>query len=288
LEPTSIDALLPAEMARKAEALGVRKAALDLGTLAMLGLLAGAFISLGALFASIAVTDPGGRMSWGATRVLGGIVFSTGLAAVVVGGAELFTGNALLVMAWASGRVTAGQVLRNWVVVYVANAVGAMATALLVFLAGTWQLAGGAVGGTMLDQARAKCLLDPVEALAAGVLANAMVCLAVWLSLSARSTVDRVVVVVLPVAAFVAAGFEHSIANLYAVPLGLLIQALAPASFWADRAPADYAALTPTAFVLRNLVPVTLGNLVGGSVLVGGVYWAVYLREAPPEGSPRG
>jgi formate/nitrite transporter len=270
----NLDALLPPEMARKAEDVGVRKATTPLGQLVMLGLLAGAFIALGATFASVAVTDPDGRLPWGVGRVLGGLVFSTGLVAVVVGGAELFTGNALLVMAWASGRVSAPQVLRSWVVVYLANAVGAVATAVLVWLAGTWKLAGGAVGATMIAQAQAKCALDPLQAFAAGVLANALVCLAVWLSFSARSTVDRVVAVMLPVAAFVASGFEHSIANLYVVPLGMLLQG------------AD-GPLTPWAFLVGNLLPVTAGNVVGGSVLVGGVYWAVYLRRPPTAGHRR-
>ena len=277
----SVDALLPPDMAVKAEEVGVRKGTADAVSLFSLGLLAGAFIAVGALFSSIAVTDPTGQLPWGVGRVLGGLVFSTGLVAVVVGGAELFTGNTLLVMAWASRRLTTAQVLRNWAIVYAGNAAGALGTALLVFVARTWDLGGGAVGRTMLDAALAKAGLGPAQAVAAGVLANALVCLAVWLAFSARSTVDRVVAVILPVAAFVAAGFEHSIANLYVIPMGMLVKVGAPDAFWAHigRSPSDYAALTPGAFLLGNLLPVTVGNLFGGSVLVGGVYWIVYLRR---------
>ena len=276
-----IDALLPPDMARKAEEVGVRKGTADAVSLFCLGVLAGAFIAVGALFSSIAVTDPAGLLPWGVGRVLGGLVFSTGLVGVVVGGAELFTGNTLLVMAWASRRLTTVQVLRNWTIVYAGNATGALGTTILVFVARTWDLGGGAVGRTMLDAALGKASIGPGQALAAGVLANALVCLAVWLSFSARSTVDRVVAVILPVAAFVAAGFEHSIANLYVIPMGMLVKTGAPDAFWEriGRAPSDYAGLTLEAFLLGNLLPVTVGNVIGGSVLVGGVYWVVYLRR---------
>ena len=276
-----IDALLPPDMAVRAEEIGVRKATMAAGKAFPLGVLAGAFVALGAVAATVVWTDPSGAMPWGLGRLVGGLAFSVGLALVVVGGAELFTGNALIVMAWASGRVSSAAVLRSWAVVFAGNAVGALGTAGLVFLARHWAMDGGAVGRTMLDIAVAKCRLEPVQAIALGILCNALVCLAVWLTFSARSTVDRIASVMLPVATFVAAGFEHSIANLYLVPVALLVKALAPASFWdgIGRTPADYADLTLGAFVVRNLLPVTFGNVIGGSVLVGAVYWAIYLRN---------
>ncbi len=272
------DALLPAEMALAAEEVGVKKAALPALSLVLLGVLAGAFIGLGALFGTVAGTDPAGLLPWGLGRVLTGFAFATGLVLVIVGGAELFTGNALLAMAWASGRVSTRAVVRNWVLVFLANALGAVATAFLVFAARSWTLADGAVGRSLLDSARTKCALEPLQAIAAGILANALVCLAVWLTFSARSTVDRVIAVILPVAAFVASGFEHSIANLFTVPLALLVKASGSLPIDVVR----YEGLTVQAFLLNNLLPVTLGNLIGGTVLVGSVYWLVYLRIRPP------
>lgn len=287
-----LDALLPAEMALKAEAVGVRKAELPVLRMFVLAILAGAFIALGGVFAttvgtgSFVMTGADGAaigtatLPWGLGRLLSGVVFSLGLVLVIIGGAELFTGNTLMVMAWAGGKVRTRQVLRSWAIVYAGNLVGAVGTALLVWLSGQWTFAAGAVGASALSIAAAKCALDPLRALILGVLCNTLVCLAVWLSFSARSTADRVMVIVPPVAAFVAAGFEHSIANMYFVPLALLIRATAPDSFWAQvhKTAADFPTLTTSAFLVNNLLPVTLGNLIGGAGLVGAVYWFVYLR----------
>jgi formate/nitrite transporter len=280
---TSLDALLPPGIARKAEDVGVTKARMDALPLILLGVLAGAFIGLGALFATIATTDPTKMLPWGVGRAIAGLVFSTGLGLVLVSGAELFTGNALLVLAWASRRIRTTEVLRNWALVLLGNAAGAFGTALLVFLARTWLLAQGAVGRSLLDLALLKCTLLPVEALARGILCNSLVCLAVWMSWSARTTADRLAAVVAPIACFVAAGFEHSIANLFVVPLALLLKAHAPAEFWIgiDRMATDYQALTPGSFLLSNLLPVTVGNAIGGSILVGGMYWLIYVRPRP-------
>ena len=272
-----VDALLPRAMARQAEDVGVRKAA-DAGTsLFALGVLAGAFIALGGVFATTALTGTGSA-PWGPVRVLAGTVFSLGLILVVVGGAELFTGNALIVMAWTSRRVTTAALLRNWAIVYAGNFVGAAGTAGLVFVAGTYRLGDGAWGATALGIASAKLQLGFTQAVALGVLCNALVCLAVWLTYSARTTTDRVLAIVPPISAFVAAGFEHSIANLYFVPLALFIQALDP-GFAATRGPGTVAPLTWTGLFVHNLVPVTLGNVIGGGVLVAAVYWFVYLRQ---------
>jgi formate transporter len=282
ITPERFDALLPPQMAAKAAEVGARKAALDLVSMAALAVLAGAFIALGALFATTVVAGAGGALPYGVTRLLAGLVFSLGLILVVVGGAELFTGNTLIVMAWAGGAVSGRLLARNWAVVFLGNFAGALATALLVFVSGQYAFGGGAVGQAALATADAKVQLSFVQAVALGVLCNALVCLAVWLTFSARTTTDRVLCIVPPIAAFVAAGFEHSVANMYFIPIALLIKAGAPPSFWAaiGKTPADYPALTWEGFLLANLLPVTLGNVIGGTLLVGAVYWFVYLRKS--------
>lgn len=257
-----LDALLPPAIAAKAEQVGVNKAALPLRRLVPLGILAGAFISLGAHFSTVITADV--ALSPGVSRLLGGLVFSLGLVLVVVSGAELFTGNTLIVIATASRRVRLRSLLRNWVVVYVANFAGAIATALLVVGSGRLEAGDGSVGVRAAAIATSKSDLPFTEALVSGVLANALVCLAVWMTLSARSLVDKVVAIVPPITAFVAAGFEHSVANMYFFPVALL-QNTAIDVTWGD-------------FLLQNLLPVTIGNIIGGAVLVGLVYWFVYLR----------
>lgn len=213
------------------------------------------------------------------SRLFAGLVFSLGLILVVVGGAELFTGNTLMVMALAARKITLAEMLRAWAIVYVGNFVGAFGTAVLVLLSGQYLLGDGSVASVAVSLAAAKVALPFDRALFLGVLCNVLVCLAVWLSLGVRSTGDKILAVLFPVSAFVAAGFEHSVANMYLIPLALLIRSGAPASLWAQVAvpPEAVATLTWSGFVW-NLIPVTLGNLIGGGVLVGGVYWFVYLR----------
>jgi formate transporter len=282
-EPAGFDALLPPEMAARAEDVGIRKATMDAGKLFALAVLAGAFIALGGVFATTALAGTTGA-PWGPVRVLAGVVFSLGLVLVVVGGAELFTGNNLIVMAWAGGRIGTRALARNWLLVYAGNFFGALGTAGLVYLARSHELGGGAFGVAAMAVASAKLRIGFIQAIALGVLCNALVCLAVWLSYSARTTTDRVLVIVPPIAAFVAAGFEHSVANMYFVPLGLLMAAFDPAFVAAHDLAAEAGSLSWTAFLTRNLLPVTLGNLIGGTVLVGLVYWSVYLR---PGAAPR-
>jgi len=267
-----LDALLPPEIAAKAEDLGVRKARTPAFPLFALAVLAGAFISLGALLSTVVATSPG--FPYGVTRLLVGLSFSVGLVLVVVAGAELFTGNNLIAIAWASRRISAREVLRSWGIVYAGNFCGAIGTVILVDLASVADSPGG-VGGTAIRIAAEKCEHPPLEAFASGILCNALVCLAVWMSYGARSLVDRVVAVVFPVAAFAAIGFEHSIANMYLIPVGIFAAADLDAG-----TVASVARTAPTwAGFLRNLVPVTLGNIVGGTLLVAAVYWAVYRRE---------
>lgn len=269
----SLDALLPPEMARAAEAIGARKAKLPPDRLLALGVLAGAFISLGALLYVVVTADA--RLSPGVGRLLGGLAFSLGLILVIVGGAELFTGNNLMVMALASRRITLKALLKAWALVYAANFVGAISMALIVYWSGhTRNLSG--VGERTLEIATTKANLDFVEAIILGVLANILVCLAVWLALSARSVADKILAIVFPITAFVAAGFEHSIANMYFMPSGLFLKMWAPAEFWMTQDADRYEQLTWARFFLRNLLPVTIGNVIGGAALVGLVYWFIY------------
>ena len=278
-----VDALLPAAIALKAEAVGVQKSGLDALTLTALGVLAGAFIGLGAMFATTVLAGADGALPFGVARLLAGIVFCLGLILVILGGAELFTGNALIVMAWAAGKVPLRRMLRVWAIVYVGNFVGAAGTALLVFLSGQYQGGQGAVARVVLSLALAKATLPFDQALFLGILCNVLVCLAVWLALGARTTTDKVLAILFPVSAFVVAGFEHSVANMYLIPLGLFVKAWGPAAMWTQLGtdPTTYAALTWPAF-FASLIPVTLGNIIGGSVLVGGVYWFIYLRRRAP------
>lgn len=275
-----IDALLPAEIAEKAEGVGVHKARLDVLSLVALAILAGAFIALGSMFATTVLAGADGVIPFGVSRLLAGIVFGLGLVLVVLGGAELFTGNNLMVMAWAAGKLPMRDMLRAWTIVYIGNFIGAVGTALLVFLSGQYLAGRGTVAAVALKIASDKTALPFTHALFLGILCNVLVCLAVWLSLGARTTTDKVLAVLFPVSAFVAAGFEHSVANMYFIPLGLFMKAWAPADMWTQLATsaAAYAGLTWPTFFL-SLIPVTIGNIIGGGALVGGVYYFIYLRK---------
>ncbi len=274
----AIEALMPPDMALACEAAGTAKAGRDALALVVLGTLAGAFIALGAIFMTVVLTGSA-ELPWGLARLIAGVVFSLGLILVIVGGAELFTGDSLMIVACASRRITLHALVRAWSLVYLGNIAGALGTVALVLLAGQHGFGGGAVGRTALGIASAKASLPTVQLFFLALLCNVLVCLAVWMSFGARSVADKVAVIVPPVAAFVAAGFEHSIANIYLLPYGLAVKAWAAPEFWTaiGQTAADYPALTVGA-VLHNIVVATLGNLVGGSLMVGAVYWFVYLR----------
>lgn len=256
--PTGIEAYSPAEIALRIEEAGVGKARLGLVQITALSLLAGAFIAFGAAFYTVVMT--GADAGFGPARLLGGAAFSLGLILVVVGGAELFTGNALMVMAWVDRRVGGAALLRAWGVVYLGNFAGALAMALLVGLSGTLS---GSTGALAVQIAEAKMALAPLEAFVRGILCNALVCLAVWLSFAARSVAGKILAILWPITAFVALGYEHSVANMYLIPVGLL-----------GGAEGGFTGLA------HNLVPVTLGNIVGGAGGVALSYWAAYRRSA--------
>ncbi|MBW2314300.1 MAG: formate/nitrite transporter family protein [Deltaproteobacteria bacterium] len=273
-----IDAYAPAEIAGRVRDVGVTKANLDRASMFALAVLAGAFIGLGACFSTLSVS--GNELGYGLQRIVAGITFSMGLILVIVAGAELFTGNNLVVMAWAEGRVSLRRMLSSWAWVYLGNFVGAVTTAGLIFFAAPWVGDGHTVGAAGLRIAAAKCQLAPLQAFFLGVMCNALVCLAVWLCFSARSTTDKILSILFPITAFVALGFEHSIANMYFIPMGLMLESEPAVRAAAGLDEAALTALSWTGFA-RNLVPVTLGNVVGGSLLVGGMYWFIYLRNSP-------
>ena len=262
-----LDAYSPKEIAGRVNDFCVIKARMPLFTVSMLGMLAGAFIGLGALMFTLIASDAG--LGFAATRLLGGLAFSLGLILVTVAGAELFTGNNMLAMAWADGCVSTREVLRNWVIVCATNFIGAVGLALMVWLSGHASLNGGAVGQTAIKIAMAKAALPVGEAFFRGVLCNVLVCMAVWMALAGRSVTDKTIAIIFPITAFVAAGFEHSIANMYFFPLAMLLGA--PLG-WTDFA--------------RNIVPVIAGNIVGGSVLVALVYYAIYMWPTRPKSTP--
>jgi formate transporter FocA len=246
-----------------------------------LAVLAGAFIAFGAVFSTTVTADGAAKMSFGAARLLGGLVFSLGLVLVVIAGAELFTGNNMIIMAWASRKITHRQLLRNWAIVYIGNFVGSVLAAVSMFAAEQYLLGKGAVGLNALMIADQKCALDFVPALTRGILCNVLVCLAIWMCYSARSVTDKILSMLLPVAAFVTTGLEHSIANMYYIPSGLLIKTGAGENFWklVGLTPGDFSHLTMKNFLIANLLPVTIGNIVGGAILVGMTYWFIYIRK---------
>jgi formate transporter len=276
-----IDALPPQKMASRMEEVGVTKTELRTDTMFALAILAGAFIGCGAIFATVVTTGLGAvGMGYGVVKLLGGLVFCLGLVAVVVAGAELFTGNNLIIMAFASRRITLYRLLRNWVIVYIGNFVGSILTAAVMLATKQYMSSNGALGANAVNIANSKCGLEFFQAIALGIMCNALVCLAVWLTFSARSTTDKILAILFPITAFVAAGFEHSVANMYFIPMGLFIKGFAGADFWnaIGMTAADFGNLTWGAFFLQNLLPVTIGNIIGGSGFVGLVYWFIYMR----------
>jgi formate/nitrite transporter len=271
-----VDSFSPGEIALLVETRGVAKAGAPFLTTLVLGVVAGAFIALGAVLSTVVST--GSTLGDGPTRLLAGAAFSLGLILVVVAGAELFTGNNLVVMSWVSRNITLARLLRNWAIVYLGNALGALSVVVLVYLSDWWAVADHSMGATALSIAASKAGLSFGVAFVRGILANALVCLAVWLATAGRSLTDKVLAIMFPISAFVAAGFEHSIANMYFIPMGLLL-ANQPAVVEIAALPSDRFSSLDSAGLITNITAATLGNVVGGAVLVGLVYWFVYLRS---------
>ncbi|HEY3397467.1 MAG TPA: formate/nitrite transporter family protein [Armatimonadota bacterium] len=266
------DAYTGPEMAKRALASGEAKAKLPFLTTLLLGLLAGAYVALAGVFYTIVITD--NSFGYGVTRLLGGLAFSLGLILVVVGGAELFTGNTLIFMGWLSSRVRTGRLLRNWAIVYLGNLLGSLMIVGMVSQTNHFSLNSYMVGATAVKIALTKVHLPWASVFFSAILCNALVCLAVWLCYSARTTTDRIMAIIFPITAFVAAGFEHCVANMYFIPLGI-IAALDPNVVAAFGKPVE--GLSVETFVVNNLIPATLGNIVGGSLIIGAVYWVAYL-----------
>jgi formate/nitrite transporter len=255
------DAYTPSQIAERVLKMGVTKANADAPTLLILGIMAGAFIALGGLL--FAVTITGSTLGFGITRFIGGITFCLGLILVVIGGAELFTGNNLLAMAWAGKMISTKAMLRNWCIVYLGNVIGALGLVACAAWAQTADMSDGSVGATLIGIAKSKAQLSIGTAFVKGILCNTLVCLAVWLAMGGHSVTDKILAIIFPISAFVAMGFEHSIANWFFIPLGMIL---------------DPSGQVPLQGALMNLLIVTLGNIVGGTLLVAGVYWVAYVR----------
>lgn len=262
------DAYTPKEIATRVENTGVAKANLPALQTIILAILSGAFIAFGAMFYTLVITNT--DMGFGPERLLGGIVFSLGLILVVIAGAELFTGNNLIVMAWVEHHISLAQLLRNWALVFAGNLIGAIATAIILSLSGVLDLGDGSVAITARNIAISKVHIPFTEAFFRGVLCNILVCLAIWLCFAAHSVSSKILAILFPVSAFVALGFEHSVANMYFIPVGYL---------------AGATDITISNF-LANLIPVVMGNIIGGGGLVALTYWIIYLRKEPGRKEP--
>lgn len=274
---TGQDALSPSEVAFLVETRGVAKATAPILTTFVLGVVAGAFIALGGVFAITIGT--GSELGFGPTRWLAGVGFSLGLILVVVAGAELFTGNNLIVMSTVTGSIGVRRLLANWGLVYLGNAIGALSVVAMVYIGEWWRGDDLGIGVTALSTAAVKTSLPFFVVLARGILANALVCLAVWLAAAGRSVIDKVAAIVFPISAFVAAGFEHSVANMFFIPMGLALRGHADVVEAAHLPSAELSTLDGGGFV-NNLIAATIGNIIGGALLVGLVYWFVYVRPA--------
>ncbi|HGB5896817.1 TPA: formate transporter FocA [Salmonella enterica] len=272
--------LLPAEMAKVAEETGVYKTTKHPLKTFYLSVTAGVFISIAFVFYITSTVGTAG-IPYGIAKLIGGICFSLGLILCIICGADLFTSTVLIVVAKACGRITWRQLLWNWVNVYIGNLAGALFFVLLIWLSGEYMTANGGWGLNVLQTADHKMHHTFIEAVTLGILANLLVCLAVWMSYAGRSLVDKSMIMILPVAMFVASGFEHSIANMFMIPMGIIIRYFASPDFWnfINSSPADFSHLTVVNFITDNLLPVTIGNIIGGGVFVGLVYWVIYLRD---------
>ena len=279
----TIDILTPDAVTEKAESSGVKKARYSLKTTVMLGILAGAFIALAGEFYTMVVFDA--QVGFSIAKLLGGFVFSMGLILVVITGAELFTGNTLLIIAQMTKKISFQELMRNWILVYIGNFIGSIGIVLLIYFSDQWMLNDNAFAVTAVKIGVGKVSNDFFTAMIRGILANTLVVLAVWLSYSGRTLTDKVLAIIFPITAFVASGFEHSIANMYFIPMALILKATpAVQQTLASAAPhLDVGLLTVSRSLLFNIIPVTIGNIIGGGVFVGLTYWFVYLYKRVKE-----
>ncbi|WP_257098662.1 formate transporter FocA [Pseudovibrio flavus] len=278
-EPTTYEKqyLTPPEMMAQAAKYALYKCKKSSTMTLSLAVMGGAFIGLAFIF-YITTTTGSSQIGWGVSRVLGGFMFSMGLMLVVLCGAELFTSTVLTAIAWANRQVSVSKMLQGWGKVYLGNLVGALALVALVYAGGVHMLHNGEWGLNAMKIAQHKLHHTPLQAFSLGVLCNLMVCLATWMTFSSTNAMTKAFMVMMPVAMFVSTGFEHSVANMFMVPLGITIQSLAGPEFWSavGADPAQFADLTIGNFIFANLIPVTLGNIVGGAGLVGLANWWIY------------
>lgn len=270
----------PAEMAKIAEDAAVYKATKHQFYSFISAITAGAYISIAFVF--YATTQVGaGELPWGVAKLIGGVVFSLGIIMCVVFGAELFTSSTMTAVAKASKRITLAQMLKNWLVVYGGNFIGALFIVGLVWFSGEIMAANGQWGLTILKTAQHKIHHSWWETFHLGIFCNLMVCIAVWMAYAGKSLTDKAFIMILPISMFVASGFEHCVANMFMIPMGVLIHSFAGAEFWAAIGvdAAQFADLTLSHFVLNNLIPATLGNIVGGAVFIGLVQWFLHLKK---------
>lgn len=280
MEEAITDAYVPAEMAKRAEASAVRKANRNFVSAFFLAVQAGSFIAFGAALFTHVVHDS--TLGVGLTKLIGGMSFSLGLVLVIIAGADLFTGDTLMVMGCFTGKIKVRQMLRSWAFVFLGNLAGALAIVAMVHCSGHWLGNGGAVGAKALAIANAKVNLTFTQAFCSGMLCNILVCLAIWLCYSSRSVTDKILSILFPITAFVAMGFEHSIANMYFIPVGLVLKHHPEIAGMLNGA--DLSNLTLSGFLVDNLLPVTLGNMIGGAIFVGTIYWILYLRKPTEDG----
>jgi len=274
------DSLLPPQMAERAAEVGEGKVTKDPMKSFLLAITAGLHIGIAFLFYTTVTTGADG-LPWGLTRFLGGVAFSLGLVLVIITGGELFTSSVLTLVARASGKITWQSLVKNWIIVYFGNMVGAILLVGIMLVAKQYMFDHGQVGINTMNIAQHKLHHGFWPAVALGIMCNVLVCIGVWMTFSGRTLTDKIVVLILPVAMFVSAGFEHCIANMFQVPMAIGIKNFASPEFWqmTNMSPADFADLNLIGFITNNLIPVTIGNIIGGGVFVGMGYWLIYLRD---------
>ncbi len=260
----------PYQIANRAEEIAAAKAQSGFVSTFLLAILAGMYIGFGGIFSAVVAIGMSGTWPFGFMKLLQGLAFSLGLILVVVGGAELFTGNMLMIIAWARHKISIGSILRNWSIVYFGNFLGSILLAYLFTLGKSYRLSDGELGRILFNIASLKLNYSFLQAIILGILCNILVCLAVWLSYSAKNTTDKILAVFFPISAFIAAGFEHSIANMFLIPVTFFIKIFDP--MFSTNLTIDLSKFTWPQFLIQNLLPVTIGNIIGGSLIVGLIY----------------